>query len=533
MTEYGLSTIFNDSRRGFLTDIVFRFCVLASLIGFFAMANAEAYYQSHGNHFIFDKDIFGFSGLTTNQPSPSVSSETEKLLQLNFTGAGTIPYRLADFEKIELAQADAGDSSTHAVEQQVTALYEQFVSYAQLILDNPSPARLQIPGYEKSLEFIEYSLDKATEAYNAKDFSSVNRIILAALDEVEKANAKEHEAFNLYMQVAEDAYLDERIEQAQESIAWAQDLRPNDGEAQTLKQQIDKLPKLFASRREAQDARAAGNLSDELRALKQVLTALPQDDSHASEISETQKRIQTIEQIQRDQIFVNTIAQGEKAIVNQNINAAENALKTAQKLRPTAVETKRLQLNISAVKINLRTKELLQTAMDKADSDDWDEALTSLEQILKLDPNHTDANEQRDLAIKIVTHQKQIESFISRPHRLASANIATAAREVINSARELTFFSKRLGLAVADLKEKIQLWETAVSVRVISDGNTEIIVRGVGVVGQTDERTIELKAGHYIFEGSRKGYKSVLVEALISHGTEDMPTVTVICDEKV
>jgi hypothetical protein len=71
-----------------------------------------------------------------------------------------------------------------------------------------------------------------------------------------------------------------------------------------------------------------------------------------------------------------------------------------------------------------------------------------------------------------------------------------------------------------------------ITVEVISDNQTHILVRGVGVVGQTSLKTIQLTPGNYTFEGKRKGYKSKLINVLIPY---DKPTfsLSIHCDEPI
>jgi len=71
-----------------------------------------------------------------------------------------------------------------------------------------------------------------------------------------------------------------------------------------------------------------------------------------------------------------------------------------------------------------------------------------------------------------------------------------------------------------------------VSVEIISDNQTNIIVRGVGVVGITQSKTIQLTPGRYKFEGKREGYKSKLIDVLISYDKTSY-RLNVICDEPI
>ena len=67
----------------------------------------------------------------------------------------------------------------------------------------------------------------------------------------------------------------------------------------------------------------------------------------------------------------------------------------------------------------------------------------------------------------------------------------------------------------AQLESTLRAVNTPVEVTVLSDGNTFVSVRGIGNVGTTTSKVIELKPGPYTFEGKRQGYKSKLVEVMI------------------
>jgi hypothetical protein len=73
---------------------------------------------------------------------------------------------------------------------------------------------------------------------------------------------------------------------------------------------------------------------------------------------------------------------------------------------------------------------------------------------------------------------------------------------------------------------------TPILVTVISDNQTYVLVRSVGKVGVVFQKNIQLKPGNYTFEGTRKGFKSKLVQAFIPYD-QDSFRVRVICDELI
>ena len=67
---------------------------------------------------------------------------------------------------------------------------------------------------------------------------------------------------------------------------------------------------------------------------------------------------------------------------------------------------------------------------------------------------------------------------------------------------------------------------------ILSDGNTEVTIRQVGKVGKILKKTIELSPGKYTLEGKRKGYKTVLLEELISIEKKNI-TIKIVCNEPI
>ena len=447
------------------------------------------------------------------------------------------PYRAvhSDFPFVQLAQSSEAVSNTAAdtLREQIATLYQDFLSYTRLILDESNSARLSIPGYRKSLEFIQYSREKATDAYKTGDYVSVNRIILTALAEIEKVNSSIHNQYELYLDTAKDAFESGQLELARESILWAEKLKPAEADVLTWKNHIESLPDLLAYRESAADARNKGDLSSELNALKQVLSLLPVEDGFQAEIGDVNSRINTLKAKIRDRNFANSISEGNRAVLAGNLKQARHAFSKAKKQRPNAAETTDLEHRITRLKNEIKVNNLLDEAEFAAKEDEWSKSLMLLEQVLALFPNHAEAASRRETASKIIDFQRQIDHLIARPERLSTPRISSHATGLIKGVDEVRSLSKRLSLAADELHSATELWQIPVHVHVISDGETHVSVRGVGQVGKTEERVIELRPGQHVFEGSRKGYRSVLVEVFIKQSGSGEQRVTVICHERI
>ncbi|MEP4886942.1 MAG: hypothetical protein ABJ215_11285, partial [Alphaproteobacteria bacterium] len=92
--------------------------------------------------------------------------------------------------------------------------------------------------------------------------------------------------------------------------------------------------------------------------------------------------------------------------------------------------------------------------------------------------------------------------------------------------------SPRLAAQADSLAGVVAAYAVKMPVRIVSDGKTNITVRGVGIVGKITERTIELRPGRYTFEGVREGFQAVLVRVDIAPGQADL-VLEIVPDERI
>ena len=382
-----------------------------------------------------------------------------------------------------------------------------------------------VPGHDRKYEKILSNRQKAVEAYGANDFFEAARLIAVALRETEIVLKQEEEYFELNMNMALDAYAAEDVERAGEAIGRAASLRPNDDMVAYWRQQINDLPKLLQAQRDADQANRVGQLSDELDALERILSYRPTDAAVTQRIATVQKQL-------RDQEFNEIINQGNWAVTAGDTKRAKMALADAKRQRPSNAQTVQLNAKIVALERQQTLAHHLTTALRNSQQDNWEGTLRSFEQALAIEATHSEAIRGRDLARQITQAQHRLDDFLARPHRLSSNNVAEAARAVVQEAQLRSRLSAKLKTSANALKLEIVKWQTPIPVRVRSDGLTDIGVRGIGRIGTTKERIIELRPGKYVFEGKRKGYRSVLIEAAVKIEGNKMMEITVVCDER-
>ncbi len=442
------------------------------------------------------------------------------------------------FERLQTAQTDSSqntftDDQSSRIVNRIQSLHDNFIVYSDELLNDENPARHAIPGYTQSLQFIRASRAKATEALQSKDYVSVNRIIAAALGEINKANQLEADQFALYMESAISAYRSEWAAQAAEAIAAARQLRPNDDQVLLWQSNIDNLPALIEAREQLLRAFSAHDQGSEIEAIDKILALTPVAEQSGQEIATLKERKAALQQLRRTARYAEAIAQGNGAIAQRDVPSAKSALQTAKKINPSGARTRQLALDITQLEKRIALEQLESAAALAISEDRWPDAAAALSSILTQNPTHNAANKNLKRASQVIAMQKRLDTYLAAPQRLAAANIAAAARRALQAAEQYATFSPRLISTAAELAAAIGQWQAKVPVYVVSDGETHITVRGVGQVGQTQGREIQLNPGRYTFEGKREGYVSVLIDFTVQNDTAADQTVTVICNERL
>lgn len=236
------------------------------------------------------------------------------------------------------------------------------------------------------------------------------------------------------------------------------------------------------------------------------------------------------ERQRQDREFLRAIAEGWKAVDDRELAAAKDALVRAARRRPEHGETRRLEERVAALERAETLDRHLADAQRAAARDDWAASLDAYEKARALEPAHDKALRGRDIASRVLDTQRKIDGFLARPERLGAPAVVEAARKTLTESLPLAL-SPRLRMSAEELERVIEVWQTPVPVRVLSDNRTVIRVRGVGMIGRTENRIVKLRPGTHVFEGKREGYRSKLIEVTVSPGVlpED---VRVICDER-
>lgn len=413
-------------------------------------------------------------------------------------------------------------------EAEITALRDAFKAALKAFEHDVEPDVLSPPFGVWNAEAqhdLKTAKARAIDLFNGGDYA-------AAVREMEGASAKASQdlsamnaAFEEAMTTAQQAYAQDAFDQAKLHITKALSLRPTSVDAQSLAQKIDALPQVLSLVKAVEEARIQNDVEGEIKKLRALLTLDPHREGLQARLDDL--IIQTMEQR-----FAGHVKNGLACVEKRDLACAQAQGTAAQKIFPNRSEGTLLEARVYTLGQKLKVERLLADADVAMSRDQWTQALGLLQSASTIDPDQKRIRDGLELAQKISALDIQLDRYLSAPERLAADNVAAGAREVVSESMAWSLSSPALLNKAQHLKDVLAGYASKISVLVRSDNLTEISVRGVGQVGRTKERTIELKPGTYTLEGIRPGYKATLKTLVVAVGAKDL-SIEVVCDEQL
>jgi len=366
---------------------------------------------------------------------------------------------------------------------------------------------------------------EAISAFGMENYTTAIENLSQLTSMAQQTLADRDDIFNSEIAAAKQALNDEHYNEGKLHITKALQLKQDDSEAQSINAKLEALPQLITLLKKADVAHIENNPQKEYASLVEaVRLASDRDDLK-------QRRDELAAQIKETQ-FSALIAQGLSHVDKKNIAAAQLNHQKAKALFPTRSEVSILHDAILTASARLGLQQAKTQAKTAINQDDWAQAQLIYAKAAQRYPLDKEIRDGLQLASNMVDIQERVSDYINRSERLSSPNIFTAAQDTLIQADIMAPNSPSLTQNMAKLKVLLSKMDAPIAVFVKSDNKTYILVRGIGKVGTTLGRTIQLKAGSYTFEGIRSGYKSKLIEIRLPINTTSYQ-VEVICDEPI
>ena len=361
--------------------------------------------------------------------------------------------------------------------------------------------------------------------FSGSDYGGAVQALDALANEARVALAARDAAFAGALTAASTAADGDDYYTASDSIAVALRLQPENADAQALAARIAALPPILNLIRRASVARTENDPNNEATLLTEALAADPSRSALAERLAAVQGEI-------AERCFNGHVANAMAALDRRDLATARRAFAAAKAMFAGRDETKLLDRRVATLAQDIEIARLTGKTEAAARADDWTAAQTHYEALAKILPADKQILAGLALARSINELGTRIARHLAAPQRLAAPNVAAEAKTLLADAAASAALSPGLARQRTALADAMAAYTTKVTVRVVSDGATAILVRGVGQVGVTTGRDIELLPGRYTFEGARPGFKSKHVFVEIAPGTSGL-VVEITCDEPV
>ncbi|MBT8088117.1 MAG: hypothetical protein KJO46_08765, partial [Gammaproteobacteria bacterium] len=230
--------------------------------------------------------------------------------------------------------------------------------------------------------------------------------------------------------------------------------------------------------------------------------------------------------------FDQRMSEGFLALEAGDYLSARAAFRVAQKLMPGSREPADglLQVNQGLQLDNISVLE--QEALALEESEDWQAAAVTYEEILKVDANLAFANEGLERARRMSKLHTTLDEYASDPDRLSSPSVMQKATLLVVEITRMPDIGPRLALQRDELSRLLKRAVTPLPVEMVSDGMTSVSVYKVGSLGNFTRRELELRPGSYVAVGVRPGFRDVRLEFRVAPEI-DMQPVVVRCEEQI
>lgn len=230
--------------------------------------------------------------------------------------------------------------------------------------------------------------------------------------------------------------------------------------------------------------------------------------------------------------FDQRMTEGLEALADGDFPAARAAFTTAQALQPESREPADGLLQVDQGVRLQKIAALENEARQLENTEQWDVAVQKYKAILEVDSDLIFAHEGLARAKERLALHNRLEKYIADPDSLSEPSIMQAATKMLVQITRMPDVGPRLDDQKNQLSRLLRRAATPLTVRLISDNATDVVIYKVGKLGSFESHEISLRPGTYVAVGSRPGYRDVRLEFIVGPETELQPIV-VRCEDQI
>ena len=230
--------------------------------------------------------------------------------------------------------------------------------------------------------------------------------------------------------------------------------------------------------------------------------------------------------------FDQRMTEGLEALADGDFPTARAALRTAQVLQSDSREPADGLLQVDQGIRLEKIAVLERDATTLEGKEQWDAAVEKYNAILEVDPDLDFAHAGLARASGRAALHETLEKYIADPDSLSNPSTMQAATNLLLDIIRMPSVGPRLDDQKNQLSRLLKRATTELTVRLISDNATDVVIFRVGKLGRFDSQEISLRPGSYVAVGSRPGYRDVRLEFKVSPEIH-LQTIVVRCEEQI
>lgn len=333
------------------------------------------------------------------------------------------------------------------------------------------------------------------------------------------------QAWQGQFELAMAAFQQDKAPEAELLLAQTRDINRNTPGLEELAKRVQRLPEVLRLQQQLQVAQAEGNTQKQLNTLEQILAVDPQRQSIS-------KQLQTLKIAVAEQNKRELVNRGLTAIDGGDLNLAQRVLQAATDIAPKDAEVALLKNKLVAAQRQRKLDQGLAQINEWIESDNWPQVKSLVDELLPAYPEHKTLLDYQKTANQLASVNQRLAHYLASPERLEDQSVRTRAQSWLQASQDILNQSFQATLKAQALQEHIAHYQQPVAVALRSDGKTKIKVIGVGWVEPTKLKRLTLVPGTYVFEGSRKGYRSVRVTLDVDASSTPLD-IEVVCRERI
>ena len=379
--------------------------------------------------------------------------------------------------------------------------------------------------YAKQIKLFYELKEKSLKSFSNNFFDKAYIEITEANKIFNLMNSTRVQEFKNNMIYANKAYLERDESLAKEFIYNAEKYIPDDKGMLKLKGKITNISKIVKFENDIKAASVLKNIELEIDLIEKTKKL-------DSLITKYDDRLKKLRLLKKNKEFNSLVEEVQKLLTDDKTNIARKKLDLAKRIFPNNNIIDVLEESINKKDKTNKIKALNEEIANLIRDDKWKLAKNKYKEILILDNTNIFAIEGLNFANEISELIKEINIFNKTPLLLTKTDNINKGNLLIESASIYINRSKTLPKIVNILEKNIKLANEPAIVNIRSDYKTDIKVKKVGIIGKVKKKTLNLKAGKYIFEGKRIGYKTILIEKEIALDEKNV-FLEIICNEPI